>query len=215
MKAILVTETNKNANKDFFKGNAIGNIVAKQLPLRYNGVVISNGGNYPSRTDLHLLDGFKDLVQPVFDSLTHKRGNEIIEHPSDETKYTYTVVELTQQEIEANAQAQLDSDEAQTKVNERKAKGVEDFDRLMAIIEKKWRANEFSANTTNNTALAKVARDYFYNALLPITYGLWDISQTRLLTVPNTQNQVLLNLYNAVKSQVDAYVSETFNRKAR
>lgn len=99
MKAILVTEINKNANKDFFKGNAIGEYVAKQLPLRYNGVIISNGGNYRDRTDLHLLDGFKDLVQPVFDSLTHKRGNEIIEHPTDENKCTYNVVELTVQEI--------------------------------------------------------------------------------------------------------------------
>lgn len=214
MKAIKVTTKNKTDNPDFFNGNTVGNIYQKQLPTKYNGVIISNGGNYRSRTDLHLQDGFFDLVQPSFDSLTHKRGNEIIPH-EDENKYTYNVIALTTQEIATNEQNALDADEHAQKVSERKQKGIEDFDRLMAIIERKWKNNEFSANNTTNNNLAKGAREYFFNSLLPITYGLWDIAQGNLNTVPNTGNQVLLAIYNNVKSEVDTYVSGTFQKKAK
>lgn len=105
-KAIKVTTENKTANPDFFNGNAVGSIVAKSLPRNYNGVEILNAGGYHTRTDLHLQDGFKDIVQPTYNTSIQKLGS-LIENGDT---FTYQVIDKTDQEIQndiiSNAKAE-------------------------------------------------------------------------------------------------------------
>jgi len=210
MKAILVTETNKNANKEFFKGNAIGNIVAKQLPLRYNGVKISNGGNYPSRTDLHLQDGFKDLVQPIFDSLTHKRTNKIIQHPEDEAKYTYDVIALTQEEIDTNlANFQDAEDEAEEQANE--DAGIELIRRWRKRARRRIKKGQLTQNKNNKL------RRMFSPIFIHLRNGDWDLANEDLNApeFPTSTDNDINREITWLKERVNTYITETFNRKAK
>lgn len=210
MKAIKVTTLNKSKNSEFFQGNAVGSIVAKSLPSTYYGVEVVNG-YYFVRTDLHLQDGFKDIVQPTYNSTTQKVTSEIIDNPNDSNTYTYSVVNLTQQEIDANAQNALDSDTAATKVSDRRNDGEEYYKRKMDAIERAFHNNLLSVEPI------KFANRYFDVALSPLTRGNWASTQTALLTTPtipqsftNAEKQLLSQFYQGVKMDVDNYVNQTY-----
>lgn len=108
-KGILVTALNKSQNPEFFKNDSVGERVRKNLPSNYHGVELLNAGGYHTRTDLHLLDGFKDIVTPTYNPLSEKVTSEIIDNANDENTFIYAVIDKTEQEIqnEALANAEL------------------------------------------------------------------------------------------------------------
>jgi len=97
MKAILATQELIDNNPDLFSGVIVGTIVAKGLPDKFNGTENINAGGYRNRTDLQDLDGWKDVVQPSFNTQTQKKGGLILDVDLD--VYTYEVIDLTQEEI--------------------------------------------------------------------------------------------------------------------
>ena len=98
MKAIKVTQDLKDKNK-LFEKRAIGFIHSGIPKVFYNTENIVGG--YDSRTDLHEIDGWKDIVSPeTFNPETHKQTSELIEN--GET-FTYRVVSKSPEELEAEA----------------------------------------------------------------------------------------------------------------
>ena len=60
---------------------------------------------YINKTEYHYEDGWRDFVQPTYDTETHKKLNELEEIGSDPNKVvTYKVVELTQGELDQRAE---------------------------------------------------------------------------------------------------------------
>lgn len=213
-KGILVTAENKSKNPEFFKNDSVGSIVRKNLPANYNGVEILNAGGYHTRTDLHLQDGFKDIVTPSYNSETHRLTNVIIDNPNDEDTFTLEVVALTQQEIATNTQNALDSDEAATKRDVRISDGNIYYKRKMDAIERAY------INSLLSVEPIKFANRYFDTALSPLTRGNWASTQTALLTTPtipasytNAEKQLLSQFYQGVKADVDNYVNQTYQKK--
>ena len=68
----------------------------------YPKTFISNNGtnilNYRKASHRHYKDGFRDVVNVTFDSITHKRG--LIYFDVENDYFTYYVVELTTQELD-------------------------------------------------------------------------------------------------------------------
>ena len=66
-------------------------------------------GGYRNRTDLHAVDGWKDVVQPTVDPDTQVRGGIILDEVND--VFTYEVIDCTQEEIDAKAEEKLQNEE--------------------------------------------------------------------------------------------------------
>lgn len=103
--AVLVTQDLKDKNASFFSNNNVGTIVIKTIPDTFNGAENINGGGYRTRLDLQALDGWKEVVRPSFDTQTQRLGLLILDDVND--VYTYNVIDLTEEEIEARLPSQI------------------------------------------------------------------------------------------------------------
>ena len=109
MKAILATQELIDNNAEFFSGVEVDSIVKKNIPDKFNGEENINAGGYRNRTDLHILDGWKDVVIPSYNTQTQKLGGLVL----DVDVYTYEVIDLTQEEINANIIVQSEGEKQQ------------------------------------------------------------------------------------------------------
>lgn len=109
MKAILVTQELKDNNTAFFSNNNVGTIVIKTIPDTFNGAENINAGGYKNRTDLQALDGWKDVINPSYNTQTQKLGSLI----DGGDVYTYEVIDLTAQEIEQRLRSESEANKQQ------------------------------------------------------------------------------------------------------
>ena len=130
MIGILVTAENKAANN---LSTPVGGVYTiSQYPTVWRGVENIVGG-YRTRTDLHIVDGWKDVVQPTIGA-NQKRG--AIYYDEAEGYFTYevtdkTVEELQQEQIsasEANKQALI-----QAKLEEQVVSEAQELDDTEAL----------------------------------------------------------------------------------
>lgn len=193
MVAIKITQEIKDKNPSLFGSRNIDDIVQTAIPNRFwltENVV----GGYKHRTDLHTADGWKEVVTPVYDSETQRRGVLI----EDGEVFTYTIIDLTPEEIAILAEQALNSDISQQAIDQRRADGMQGYDRAMAIIERQYRDGEITA------VQAKNAMAYFDPFIEALNRGQWVIVQVNMTgqTVPAPYQQ----LFNAIKNKVDTYV---------
>lgn len=157
--------------------------------------------NYPAMDpSIHYVDGFRDVVKPAYNTDTQKLGVIFFDTSAD--VFTYPVVEKTPEEIAAFEQKQIDNDTAQQKVIQRKTDGILGFERIFAIIERKFVAGEITGPQ------AVTAASILYPLVEPLNHGIWIEAQTRLnnATIP----ALLQPLYGQIKAVVDEYVSNTY-----
>lgn len=203
MKAILVTETNKTNNADFFANDSVDSIVKKNLPSKYNGVENINAGGYQSRTDLHLQDGFRDIVVPTIDALIEKITNNFID--TGDT-YTYEVVPLTQAEIDANLDSQ---DEIDEDFNEEAG--------LQLIKRYRKRLRRRIADGRLTAERGKQLRRWFSQIFYHLRNGDWDLAQDDILspTFPVPTNNDLTREINWFKDRLNDFITMEYqSRKA-
>ena len=101
MKAITVTQELKDANATLFSNNAVGSIKQLNLPtsfvsLNYNAGQLTQGYQTLD-VGIHESDGFYDVVIPSYNTATEKLGALFF----DVTVFTYPVIALTDEEIQA------------------------------------------------------------------------------------------------------------------
>ena len=132
MKAIKVTQTLKDKNI-IFNNNVVGSIVIKNVPNKFYGTENFVGG-YHLRDDLQLIDGWKDVISPTYNSETQKLGELIL----DDENYTYEVIDLTEQEIrqrildQAEAERQTILDQEKTKLAEEEIQTINTTEEILA-----------------------------------------------------------------------------------
>lgn len=173
-KAIKITQEIKDKNAKyrlpFVENNAVGEIVRTSLPTKFY-VTEPISGSYQIRTDLHALDGWKDIVEPSYDPETQKLGNTVIEVGND---FTYEVIALTQQEQDAYTQAQEDADDASQFFDQRKADGERYIERFNAYVYRQV----VNAQITKQQAIT--ALEFFYDALHPLTMGYFELAKNNV-----------------------------------
>mgnify|MGYP003637504924 CR=1 FL=1 len=200
MKAITITTELKLANPDIFGSATIGSIrefssVPKSFSsLDYNPEQRTDG-YHTLDNSVHEADGFFDVVKPAIDEATQKLGALYF----DSTSFTYPIIALTQPEIDAKVEAEADNVASETEGTRR-----EDGEAEAIYIFKHLRKLKNNGTLTNNQFDA--AQDLVFDALLPMTYGLWDVTKTRLDAIPNPANQTLLNVLNDIRTRIDNYL---------
>ena len=198
MKLITVTQQNKANNPKLFGNNAIGTIRRfSQLPNAYVGVQKIDGG-YSYRTDLHEQDGFFDEVISTFDDATQYLGELYFDEVNN--VFTRPILNYTQLELDNRLEASKET-QAETVEMTRKQAGeqatIEIFKKLRRHYQDGF-ITEIQFNQSQNL---------LFDALLPMSYGLWGITKTRLDAITPPANQKLLGILNYVKGIVDNYIN--------
>jgi len=98
MKAIVITQQiiDRCARYGLFQSTPVGSIVT-QMPQRFHVTEPVSGG-YQFRTDLHYPDGWRQVVSP---ELSQHQRLGVLYFDAAADAFTYTVVDLTPEEIEA------------------------------------------------------------------------------------------------------------------
>lgn len=111
-KAITVTDSLKNYNRNYFKNQSIGQIKkVNKIPQTFTGRALnwSRTDGYNTLNDsIHKADGFHDVVTPAFDQATQKLGDLFFDIANE--IFTYPIEDLTQEEIDALSESTDDLD---------------------------------------------------------------------------------------------------------
>jgi hypothetical protein len=171
-------------------------VTLRQLPKDWKNIL-----NFHKKSEKEWnAEGFYKVVEPTIDPATQKKGAGYL----DGNVYTYAVEPKTQEEQDAYNEAQLNSDVSQQAIDQRRADGQLGYDRIMAIIERKYRTGEITANQAKN------ALDYFDPLVEALNRGQWILVQIKL----NDQNLVVSSgyrsLYDTVKAKVDTYIQNNY-----
>ena len=157
-------------------------------------------GYHLLNASVHYTDGFRDVVQPTFDPTTHKIEGAIYFDKVDDI-FTYPVVEMTAQEQLEYAENQLNQDAVAELLDQRKWDGIEGFDKVMKIIERKFRDGSFTANQ------AKQSVAILYPLIEPLYKGLWLVAKINMNNATNPTDAKILVLFNQVKSKITDYLN--------
>ena len=203
MIAIIITQVIKDLNPDLFKNYEVGSIrQLSSIPKSFYSPTYFVGhrtDGYQTLIDIHEADGFFDVIQPIILD-TQKRGVIFF----DVDKFTYTVIDKTQQELDDEAQRAEDSDTSSNKHQQYKSDGIRDFDRAFALIHRRF------DNGTITGTQAKALAEELYPSLEPLYKGQWRLVKIYLDAETPPSNTKLLAIFNLIKNKVDTYVSENY-----
>ena len=203
MIAITITQVIKDLNPDLFKNYEVGSIrQLSSIPKSFYSPTYFVGqrtDGYQTLIDIHEADGFFDVIQPTILD-TQKRGVIFF----DVDKFTYTVIDKTQQELDDEAQQAEDSDTSSNKHQQYKSDGIRDFDRAFALIHRRF------DNGTITGTQAKALAEGLNPSLEPLYKGQWRLVKIYLDAETPPSNTKLLEIFNLIKNKVDTYVSENY-----
>ena len=203
MIAITITQVIKDLNPDLFKNYEVGSIrQLSSIPKSFYSPTYFVGqrtDGYQTLIDIHEADGFFDVIQPAILD-TQKRGVIFF----DVDKFTYTVIDKTQQELDDEAQQAEDSDTSSNKHQQYKSDGIRGFDRAFALIHRRF------DNGTITGTQAKALAEGLYPSLEPLYKGQWRLVKIYLNAETPPSNTKLLKIFNLIKNKVDSYVLENY-----
>lgn len=150
----------------------------------------------------HYVDGWRDVVQPSFNTETHKRDNTPIYDEANDW-VTYGTIPLTQQEIERRQQQALDSDQAATDLQTDISNGQIMYQRFFAYIKRQFANGNLTGIQAKNSAML------LWMPLLPINYGQFLVAKLNLDGLTEPSNAKELAVLNLAKQQINDYLSES------
>lgn len=176
--------------------------VFNQLPKVWTDIATGQQiQNFHKATEQVIYDnGFRDVVQPSFNTETHKRDNTPVYDEANDW-VTYGTIALTQQEIDTREQQALDSDQSATDLQTDISNGQIMYQRFFAYLKRRIFNGTLTGVQARNSAML------LWNALLPINYGQFLVAKMNLngLTEPSDEKE--LEVLNLVKDQVNDYLS--------
>lgn len=199
MKGIIVTQEIKDKNP-FAENKILNSIYTGALPNKF-WVTERVVGGYRGRTDLHPLDGWYDVVEPAITD-TERLGTLYFDDVNE--VFTYTVITKTPEEIAAEDEQNMNSDISQQNIDRRRNAGKEAFDRIKAIIERKFRTGEITGTQALN------ADKYFHPFIKDLNFGSWHIVQAQLNAEAATVPAGYQSLFTTIKTKVDNYIQNDF-----
>ena len=192
----------------------------RSVLIRVSTQEIIKKANYPS-IDIVPIDSLEsdlewlivnELAKPSYD-VSIERLSRLEEITSDahpiytelnQYRISYTIVSLTQEEIDVIAQEQEDSDSSSQLFQKYKNDGVQGFDRAYSLIVRKIDNGTITATQGKNLAQG------LYPSLEPLYKGLWQLVKSNLANETPPNNSSLLDIFNKIKNGVDNYVSNNY-----
>lgn len=200
MKAITVTLNIKNLNPDLFSNNSIGQIKTfTSIPKVFYRP--SGGGRRTDAYDtlsalVHQADGFYSVIIPAYDTSIQYLGP--IYFTGD--NFTYPVINYTSEELVTQDNINA-FNSASTLETTRSNEGVAEVKFIYKRLRKLYNSGALTLNQFQQ------AQDLLFDALLPCTYGLWEISYNRLNAIPNPANATLLAVLTEIRTRINYYIS--------
>lgn len=161
----------------------------KEIPIKWKGEL----GFGKSGAENIYNKGFRYIIYP---SLNEYQKLGSIYFDKKEDQFTYNIIDFSEKEINNYELKKLDNDDFSLKINERIKAG-----NLMKIRYYSY----VSRNTTTKEQSANV-REFFFDALLPLNDGDFELSVKRLELL-STKNKKLNNLLTKIKNQINNYLT--------
>lgn len=149
---------------------------------------------------VHHSDGWRDVVQPSFNTETHRRNNTPVYDEVNDW-VTYGTIALTQSEIDTREQQALDSDQAATQLQTDISNGHIMYQRLFAYLRRRFDEGTLTGNQAKNSAML------LWNPLLPINYGQFLVAKMNLNALEAPEDAKELEVLNLAKDQINDYLS--------
>lgn len=206
-KAITVTEPLKDANTTLFRNFEVNSIKRfGSIPKSFFSLVYNPGqrtdGYHTLNVSIHIGEGFADIITPSYDVSIERLGAIFYDAPNE--VFTFPIIDLTQQEQD-DYQQQIDDNDSSSQTNlNHKNKGVEAFDRIYAVIQRKFDRGDLTSSQ------AKGLMENLYDSLEPLYKGQWRLAKLRMNNETPPNNATLLNIFNTIKSIIDNYVAENY-----
>lgn len=209
-KAIKVTQRNKEDNPRYLSQAAVGQIV-KFTENKFPKVWTTPDWTkeyFNRRPDFHQEAGFYPVVVPEYDPRTqYIKASEIY---FEKGVFTYPVNNYTAAELEQQARDR-ENDQAHGVEDGRKVDGEEEARYIFKELRRLKNAGTLTEGQFQG------AQNLLFDALLPMTYGLWDVTKTRLGLITPPVNATLLSILNTIKGRIDYYIEngqpEAYYRK--
>lgn len=161
--------------------------------------------HYASADDaIHYEDGFRDIVQPTFNTQTHYRTSKLI-YDQQNDLVTFEVKAYTQEQLDQRAEDALHSDESATSLQNDVANGQLMFQRFLEYLKRKFDKGEISGLEVKNSA------QLLYLPLLPLKDGQFLLAKINLNGLVPPVNAKELAILNLAKQQVDDYLNTQNN----
>ena len=197
-KAITVTADNKKRNPKYLSFTPITGVVVYDTTIDFPGSWGTPNWrkeNFSNVSDVfHEEAGFFPVVVPPYDPTTEKLGSIFEDAPNK--MFSYPVVALTPTELETIDDAKA-GEEENTKSNDGKNEAI--------FIFKYLRKLKNDGTLTDNQYVS--AQNLMFDALLPMTFGMWHLTQSRLVAVPDPANATLLAILNEIRSRINDYIN--------
>jgi len=120
----------------------------------------------------HFIDGWRDVVKPVYNDETHKLGY-VVYNPEDDN-YTYEVIEMDEDESREYLDPQESNDEASRFVTIHKREGIVAFDKIIALIQRRVIKERITKNE------AKHFISDIYPAIECLYKGQWRLARVNM-----------------------------------
>lgn len=176
----------------------IYNKIPRTFTLQNN--VIINGFKSTTKAYRYTL-GFRDIVQPTL-TVYQKKGVIFFDLGND--YFTYPIIDFTQDQIDAYDQSQLDNDISAIKIRNYKSDGELANKRIWDRIMREYD----SGNITE--AQFKGISETLFDALMPMNYGLWKVTKSRVDAITPPGNAQMLAILDKVKEIVDNYILNNY-----
>jgi len=198
MKAIKITQQDKEANKKLLNNIVVGSIIIKdKLPKNWNNI-----SNFDNVGDvIHEENRFYYVEQPILNQY-EKRG--VIYFDDIAKLFKYTIIPFTQEEIDNAIQQEEDNDISAQKESKLKSDGILAYDRVKSYVRRKLDKGDITNAQFNG--IYRPVRD----ALFMLNFGDWDIAKENWDAINPPTNATLLYIYNTIKSKIDNYVPENY-----
>ena len=190
--------------------NENGTIVVyseQQMKHKFNRFQLNDGSDvnlfYASTQEVLEENGFFDVVTPTL--MAGERLGTIY-FDEAENVFAYPIEQIppkTQDELDAEAQAALDSDSSAQIIENHRNSGQTQLRRIWDKIQRLKDNGQLTPNQFRGVSEA------LFDALLPLEFGMWQVAQTKINATP-TASGIIGIIRTQVKAIIDDYVTANY-----
>jgi nucleoside-triphosphatase THEP1 len=180
-----------------------------KIPNNWNGVINYNSVN---NTVMQVADGWKDVVNPTYNTATQKLGGLILDEPN----YTYEVIDLTQIEIDA-----LVNETQENNAVDSYAKNIDDgrnlFSRSYRRMYRRFKDDNVAPNNVLILSDVKKYMRWNENVYISLSQGSFYQAKNSILAILEDNqveldaNRPLQKMFEWLRDEIQAYILNEYD----
>jgi len=180
-----------------------------KIPNNWNGVINYNSVN---NTVMQVADGWKDVVNPTYNTATQKLGGLILDEPN----YTYEVIDLTQIEIDA-----LVNETQENNAVDSYAKNIDDgrnlFSRSYRRMYRRFKDDNVAPNNVLILSDVKKYMRWNENVYISLSQGSFYQAKNSILAILEDNqveldaNRPLQKMFEWLRDEIENYILNEYD----